>query len=114
MPASVAQYLVLAPAELAGLALVTLLGLGLIVARTARRPKPTIRLVARAHAARGLTVPAISRQLGLSQDAVRLLLGAEQATRKIEPAGRNYRPTRQPAPRKATGARLGSRCDVSA
>jgi hypothetical protein len=114
MNAIVEQLNVWSPAELGALAVATLLLVVLVVGRATRRTKPTIRLVAKGHASRGLTVPAIARELGLSQDAVRLLLGPERVTRKIEPAGRNYRADRQPAPRKATRSTIGSRCDVSA
>ena len=114
MPAQLEQLLTFSPAELAGLGLVTLLLLTLVLKRGYRREQPSIRLAARAEAARGLTVPAIARKLGLSQDAVRLLLGGELTTRKIEPTGNSYRPTRQPAPRKATRAKLGTRRDISA
>lgn len=114
MPAQLEQLLTFSPAEFAGLGLATLLLFGLVLRRGGKRGKHSIRLAARAEAARGLTVPAIARKLGVSQDAVRLLLGAEAATRQIEPTGNSYRLTRQAPPRKATGPRLGTRCDVSA
>lgn len=97
-----------------GLLLVAFLLLALLAIRLLSRPRPPLRALVLDRATRGLSVPAIARDLALSQDAVRLLLTTSEAARKKEPTGRKYRHEPPVAPQASRRVSLGNRCDVSA